>query len=177
VVAVVLAEGRTEFWRGEACLIGQLRQIFSPFREDQKNGVLTRRRIFRLFPDTIEICIQVASGHGGFQEFVFIPVSATKSTCFQTNRVQQRRFRERLQASLANDATRSIKDAKELAVKLRARLSSGWQYKYNVRAKLRILIKDLCKRYNHPPNQEAKASQEVLSQAELLSTDIVEGMA
>jgi type I restriction enzyme R subunit len=61
--------------------------------------------------------------------------------------------------------------AKELADKLRNNLTIDWQYKENVRAKLRIMIKALLKRYKYPPDQEAKAIQEVLQQAETLSED------
>jgi type I restriction enzyme R subunit len=54
--------------------------------------------------------------------------------------------------------------ARELATKLRNNLSIDWQYKENVRARLRTMIKALLKRYKHPPDQEAAAIELVLQQ-------------
>jgi type I restriction enzyme R subunit len=64
--------------------------------------------------------------------------------------------------------------ARELADKLRGNLSIDWQYKENVRARLRSMIKALLKRYKYPPDQEAAAIELVLTQAETLSEDLVE---
>jgi len=47
--------------------------------------------------------------------------------------------------------------ARELAEKLRGNLSIDWQYKENVRARLRTMIKALLKRYKYPPDQEPAA--------------------
>jgi type I restriction enzyme R subunit len=52
--------------------------------------------------------------------------------------------------------------ARELADKLRGNLSIDWQYKENVRARLRTMIKALLKRYKYPPDQEATAIDLVL---------------
>lgn len=145
---------------------------------------------------------------------------------FKTNVVQQKRFSELLQASLAKYANRSIeaaqvieeliamakqfrddaekvaamgmtpaevafydalannqsaqdlmgdevlmKMARELAEKLRGNLSIDWQYKENVRARLRTMIKALLKRYKYPPDQEAAAIELVLQQTELISEE------
>ena len=65
-----------------------------------------------------------------------------------------------------------IKMAQELAEKLRGNLSIDWQYKENVRAKLRTMIKALLKRYKYPPDQEKAAVELVLLQAETLSEDL-----
>jgi type I restriction enzyme, R subunit len=61
--------------------------------------------------------------------------------------------------------------ARELAAKLRGNLSIDWQYKENVRAKLRLMIKALLKRYKYPPDQEAAAIELVLQQTEMISED------
>jgi len=69
-----------------------------------------------------------------------------------------------------------IKMSQELAEKLRGNLSIDWQYKENVRAKLRTMIKALLKRYKYPPDQEAAAIDLVLTQAETLSEDLMEAV-
>jgi type I restriction enzyme R subunit len=69
-----------------------------------------------------------------------------------------------------------MKMAHEISETLRRNISIDWQYKENVRAKLRTLIKALLRRYRYPPDQEAKAIDLVLIQAETLSEDLVEEM-
>ena len=64
-----------------------------------------------------------------------------------------------------------MKMARELAVKLRGNLSIDWQYKENVRARLRTMIKALLKRYKYPPDQEAAAIDLVLQQTEMISEE------
>ena len=64
-----------------------------------------------------------------------------------------------------------IKMARELAEKLRGNLSIDWQYKENVRAKLRTMIKALLKRYKYPPDQEPAAIELVLQQTEMISEE------
>ena len=64
-----------------------------------------------------------------------------------------------------------MKMARELADKLRGNLSIDWQYKENVRARLRTMIKALLKRYKYPPDQEAAAIELVLQQTELISEE------
>ena len=49
-----------------------------------------------------------------------------------------------------------------------------WQFKENVRAKLRLKIKTLLKRYRYPPDQQVTAIDLVLQQAETLGEDLVE---
>ena len=64
-----------------------------------------------------------------------------------------------------------MKMARELAEKLRGNLSIDWQYKENVRARLRTMIKALLKRYKYPPDQEAAAIELVLQQTEKISEE------
>ncbi|MEB3259386.1 MAG: type I restriction endonuclease subunit R [Cyanobacteriota bacterium] len=61
--------------------------------------------------------------------------------------------------------------ARELAEKLRGNLTIDWQYKDNVRARLRTMIKSLLKRYKYPPDQEQAAIDLVLRQTEILSEE------
>ena len=64
-----------------------------------------------------------------------------------------------------------MKMARELAEKLRGDLSIDWQYKDNVRARLRNKIKALLKRYKYPPDQEAAAIELVIQQTEIISEE------
>lgn len=61
--------------------------------------------------------------------------------------------------------------ARELAEKLRGNLSIDWQYKENVRARLRTMIKALLKRYKYPPDKEVAAIELVLRQTEVISEE------
>jgi type I restriction enzyme R subunit len=61
--------------------------------------------------------------------------------------------------------------ARELAQKLRTNISIDWQYKDNVRAKLRTMIKALLKRYKYPPDKEAEAVELVLKQTEVIAEE------
>ena len=45
--------------------------------------------------------------------------------------------------------------------------------KESVRAKLRVMIKRILKKYGYPPDKQEKATQTVLQQAELLADDFV----
>ena len=65
--------------------------------------------------------------------------------------------------------------AKELAEILRRDATIDWQFKENVRAKLRLKIKTLLKKYKYPPDQQVKAIETVLQQAEVLGEALVEG--
>lgn len=62
---------------------------------------------------------------------------------------------------------------RELAEMLRRDATMDWQFKENVRAKLRVKIKTLLKRYNYPPDAEKKTINTVLQQAEILGKDLI----
>ena len=63
--------------------------------------------------------------------------------------------------------------ARELAETLRRDVTIDWQFKENVRARFRLLIKTLLKRYKYPPDQQENAIDLVLQQAEVLGEDLV----
>ena len=63
--------------------------------------------------------------------------------------------------------------ARELAEMLRRDATIDWQFKENVRAKLRLKIKTLLKRYKYPPDQQVAAIDLVLQQAETLGENFV----
>ncbi len=64
--------------------------------------------------------------------------------------------------------------ARELAEVLRRDATIDWQYKENVRAKLRLKIKSLLKRYKYSPDQQVNAIDLVLVQAEATAEEWVE---
>jgi type I restriction enzyme R subunit len=64
--------------------------------------------------------------------------------------------------------------ARELAELLRRDATIDWNLKENVRAKLRLKIKTLLKRYKYPPDEQASAIDSVLQQAETLGEELME---
>lgn len=61
--------------------------------------------------------------------------------------------------------------ATELTRKLRASTTVDWRVRESVRAKMRILIRRLLRRYKYPPDGEASAIELVLEQAAELSDE------
>jgi type I restriction enzyme R subunit len=61
--------------------------------------------------------------------------------------------------------------AHELVDSVRRSVSIDWTQKESVRAKLRILVKRVLKKYGYPPDKQESATQTVLQQAELLCAD------
>ena len=59
--------------------------------------------------------------------------------------------------------------AREIAAKLRDNLTVDWAVRDSVRAKLRIMIRTLLRRYKYPPDQAKDAVEMVLRQAEVVS--------
>jgi type I restriction enzyme R subunit len=61
--------------------------------------------------------------------------------------------------------------ARELVSTLRANTSIDWTLKESVRAKIRVLVKRILRKYGYPPDKQEKATQTVLEQAEMLCAD------
>jgi type I restriction enzyme R subunit len=74
--------------------------------------------------------------------------------------------------NLGDDTLKAI--ACDLVKAIRANLTIDWTVKENVRAKLRVTIKRLLKKYGYPPDKQEKATSTVLEQAELLCQDWVD---
>lgn len=82
---------------------------------------------------------------------------------------------------IANELKAALKDytqargngrptiAVELTQKLRESLTVDWSVRETVRARLRVMVKTLLKRYKYPPDRQEAATETVLRQAELLS--------
>ncbi|KWN67164.1 type I restriction endonuclease subunit R [Burkholderia stagnalis] len=70
---------------------------------------------------------------------------------------------------LGDDTLKKI--AVELVVKLRGSVTVDWAKRETVRARLRVLVKTLLKRYKYPPDKQEEATDTVLRQAESLSAE------
>jgi type I restriction enzyme R subunit len=62
--------------------------------------------------------------------------------------------------------------AHELLEQLRANVSVDWQHRESARARMRILVKRILKRYGYPPDLADDAVQTVLAQAEILLREV-----
>jgi type I restriction enzyme, R subunit len=60
------------------------------------------------------------------------------------------------------------KIAKELVLAVRKNVTIDWTVKESARAKLRVIVRRLLRKYGYPPDKQEKATQTVLEQAELL---------
>ena len=70
---------------------------------------------------------------------------------------------------LGDETLRDI--ARELVETVRKNVTIDWTTRENVRAHLRVLVKRILRKYGYPPDKQEKATQTVLEQAALLSSD------
>ena len=70
---------------------------------------------------------------------------------------------------MGDDKLRLI--AHELLVSLRENVSVDWAHRESARARLRVLVKRILRKYGYPPDLQDAAVQTVLQQAEMLSGD------
>jgi type I restriction enzyme R subunit len=68
---------------------------------------------------------------------------------------------------LGDDTLRTI--ARELVDTVRRNVTIDWTVKESVRAKLRVIVKRILRKYGYPPDKQEAATNTVLQQAELLS--------
>lgn len=68
---------------------------------------------------------------------------------------------------LGDETLRTI--ARELVRDVRRNVTIDWAVRENVRAKLRVMVRRILRRYGYPPDKQEKATQTVLEQAEVLS--------
>jgi type I restriction enzyme R subunit len=64
--------------------------------------------------------------------------------------------------------------ARELVDTVRKNVSIDWTVKESVRAKLRVMVKRILRKYGYPPDMQEKATNTVLEQAELIAKDWAE---
>jgi len=70
---------------------------------------------------------------------------------------------------LGDDTLKGI--ARELVETVRNNVTIDWTVKENVRAKLRVMVKRILRKYGYPPDKQEKATQTVLEQAEVIARD------
>lgn len=70
---------------------------------------------------------------------------------------------------LGDDTLKQI--ARELADTVRRNTSIDWTIRESIRAKLRVMVKRILRKYGYPPDKQEKATQTVIEQAELLCAD------
>lgn len=70
---------------------------------------------------------------------------------------------------LGDETLRTI--ARELVATVRRNVTIDWTLRENVRAHLRVLVKRILRKYGYPPDLQAKATETVLEQAEVLSAE------
>ncbi len=70
---------------------------------------------------------------------------------------------------LGDETLRTI--ARELVRDVRRNVTIDWAVRENVRAKLRVMVRRILRRYGYPPDKQEKATQTVLEQAEVLSAE------
>ena len=68
---------------------------------------------------------------------------------------------------LGDETLRDI--ARELVETVRGNVTIDWTIRENVRAKLRVLVKRILRKYGYPPDKQEKATRTVIEQAEALS--------
>ncbi|RLG14118.1 MAG: DEAD/DEAH box helicase, partial [Candidatus Nanohalarchaeota archaeon] len=66
------------------------------------------------------------------------------------------------------------KIARELTEKIKQNTSIDWTLRESVRAKLKVIVKRLLRKYGYPSDKQARATELVLKQAELVSINWVE---
>lgn len=59
--------------------------------------------------------------------------------------------------------------ARELVETVRKNVTIDWTVKESVRAKLRVIVKRILRKYGYPPDKQEAATNTVLQQAELLT--------
>lgn len=61
-----------------------------------------------------------------------------------------------------------------LTVSLRRSVTVDWARRETVRARLRVMVKTMLRRYKYPPDRQEEATETVLKQAQSLSPEWVE---
>ena len=61
--------------------------------------------------------------------------------------------------------------AQELVESIRRNVTIDWTVKENVRARLRVMVKRILRKYGYPPDLQETATQTVIEQAEVICAD------
>ena len=90
----------------------------------------------------------------------------------QAREIQNSKDLQQLSAKLLKaqeEERRTI--ARELVRTVRSNVTIDWTVRENVRAQLRVLVKRILRKYGYPPDRQERATQTVLEQAALLSSE------
>jgi type I site-specific restriction-modification system R (restriction) subunit len=81
-----------------------------------------------------------------------------------------------------NDSARKVMEQdklRELAVvlyeKVKENASIDWTIKESVKAKLKVIVKRILRKYGYPPDMQMLATETVLKQAELIAEELTQG--
>ena len=97
----------------------------------------------------------------------FVPEQSTsKQNLAEKNKIEQNSDTPSL-----DEKESLIQISREVAEKLRKNVKVDWSVKASVRARLRLIVKNLLKKHGYPPDAEKKAIDLVLLQAEQFSTE------
>ena len=69
-------------------------------------------------------------------------------------------------AVLGDETLRLI--AQELVKAVRANITIDWTVRNNVQAQMRVIVKRILRKYGYPPDKQARATELVIEQAEVL---------
>ena len=72
-------------------------------------------------------------------------------------------------AVLGDETLKTI--ARDLVENVKRNVTIDWTVKEGVRAKLRVMVKRILRKYGYPPDKQEKAAETVLQQAALLSEE------
>lgn len=61
--------------------------------------------------------------------------------------------------------------ATELVTQVRKNVSIDWTVRESARAKIKVMVKRILRKYGYPPDLQEEATKTVLAQAELLCAD------
>ena len=64
--------------------------------------------------------------------------------------------------------------AQELLRAVRNNITIDWTVRENVRAQMRVMVKRILRQYGYPPDKQARATELVLEQAEVVCRDWAE---
>ena len=73
---------------------------------------------------------------------------------------------------LGDETLRTI--AQELLRSVRNNVTIDWSVRENVRAQMRVMVKRILRKYGYPPDKQARATELVLEQAEVVCRDWAE---
>ena len=61
--------------------------------------------------------------------------------------------------------------AADLVTKVRGSVTIDWQHRETARARIRIMVRRILRKFGYPPDLQAEATKLVLEQAELMCAD------